>query len=253
MQFDGKVGVVTGGAGGIGEATVRALAREGARAVICDINEEGANRLEKDLQRQGVKALAVRADISDPAQVKHLVEETLARFGRVDILVNNAGISPKHDGKKLRLWEMSIAEWEQVIRVNLNGYFLCCREIVPHMISARWGRIVNISSLAARIGGIVAGSQYTAAKAGVLGLTKSLAAEVAEYGITVNAITPGRIDTPMTAKVSPVVNAEVVKRIPLGRLGTPDEVAAAILFLASEAAAYITGATLDVNGGMVTY
>ncbi len=253
MQFDGKVAVVTGGAGGIGEATVRALAREGARAVICDINEEGANRLEKDLQRQGAKALAVRADISDPAQVKHLVEETLSRFGRVDILVNNAGISPKHDGKKLRLWEMGIAEWEQVIRVNLNGYFLCCHEIVPHMIPARWGRIVNISSLAARIGGVVAGSHYTAAKAGILGLTKSLAAETAEYGITVNAITPGRIDTPMAAKVSPAVNAEVVKRIPLGRMGTPDDVAAAILFLASEEAAYITGATLDVNGGIVTY
>lgn len=253
MQFEGKVAVVTGGAGGIGEATSRALAREGARVVICDINGEGAKRLEQDLQRQGAKALAVQADISDPAQVKSLVEETMARSGRVDVLVNNAGISPKHAGKKLRLWEMSIAEWEQVIRVNLNGYFLCCREIVPHMIPARWGRIVNISSLAARIGGVVAGSHYTAAKAGILGLTKSLAAEAAEYGITVNAITPGRIDTPMAANVPPAVNAEIVKRIPLGRFGTPEDVAAAILFLASEAAAYITGATLDVNGGIVTY
>ena len=253
MQFEGKVAVVTGAASGIGEATIRALAREGAQAVICDINGEGAKRLENDLQRQGAKALAVRTDISDPAQVKSLAEETMARFGRVDILVNNAGISPKHEGKKLRLWEMSVAEWEQVIRVNLNGYFLCCHEIVPHMIPTRWGRIVNISSLAARIGGVVAGSHYTAAKAGILGLTKSLAAEAAEYGITVNAITPGRINTPMAANVPPAVNAEIVKRIPLGRFGTPEDVAAAILFLASEAAAYITGATLDVNGGIVTY
>ena len=253
MQFEGKVAVVTGGASGIGEATSRALAREGARVVICDINGEGAKRLEIDLQRQGAKALAVRTDISDPAQVKSLAEETMARFGRVDILVNNAGISPKHEGKKLRLWEMSVAEWEQVIRVNLNGYFLCCHEIVPHMIPTRWGRIVNISSLAARIGGVVAGSHYTAAKAGILGLTKSLAAEAAEYGITVNAITPGRINTPMAANVPPAVNAEIVKRIPLGRFGTPEDVAAAILFLVSEAAAYITGATLDVNGGIVTY
>ncbi len=253
MQFEGKVAVVTGAAGGIGEATIRALAREGAQVVICDINGDAAKRLEMDLRRQGVIAVAARADISDSAQVECLVKETLARFGRVDILVNNAGISPKHEGKKLRLWEMSVAEWEQVIRVNLNGYFLCCREIVPHMIPARWGRIVNISSLAARIGGIVAGSHYTAAKAGILGLTKSLAAEAAEYGITVNAITPGRINTPFTANVPPAVNAEIVKRIPLGRFGTPEDVAAAILFLASDAAAYITGATLDVNGGIVTY
>jgi 3-oxoacyl-[acyl-carrier protein] reductase len=253
MQFEGKVAIVTGGASGIGEASIRALAREGAQVVICDINGEGAKRLEKDLQRQGAKAVAVRTDISDPAQVKCMVEETMAHFGHVEILVNNAGISPKHKGKKLKLWEMSVAEWEQVIQVNLNGYFLCCREIVPHMISARWGRIVNISSLAARIGGIVAGSHYTAAKAGILGLTKSLAAEAAEYGITVNAITPGRINTPFTANVSPEVNAEIEKRIPLGRFGTPEDVAASILFLASEAAAYITGATLDVNGGIVTY
>ncbi|MBI2013963.1 MAG: SDR family oxidoreductase, partial [Candidatus Rokubacteria bacterium] len=191
MRLAGRVAVVTGGAGGIGEATVRALAHEGAKVVLGDIDGGKAKRLEADLQREGLNALAVKTDIADHGQVKELVEKTLSAFGRVDILVNNAGISPKHQGRKLDLWEMTVEEWQHVIGVDLTGYFLCCHEIVPHMIAARWGRIVNITSLAARIGGLVAGSHYTAAKAGILGLTKSLAAEVAAYGITVNAITPG--------------------------------------------------------------
>ena len=253
MPLKEKVAVVTGGAGGIGEATIRLLSQEGAKVVISDINGQGAKRLEEDLQRKGIKALAVQTDIADCRQVKDLVEKTLAAFGRIDILVNNAGISPKHQGKKLNLWEMPVEEWERVIDVDLNGYFLCCHEVVPHMLPHRWGRIVNISSLAARIGGIVAGSHYTAAKAGILGLTKSLAAELAEYGITVNAITPGRIQTPFTGNVPPEVNAEIVKRIPLGRFGTPEDVAGTINFLVSDAASYITGATIDVNGGIVTY
>jgi 3-oxoacyl-[acyl-carrier protein] reductase len=253
MQLKGKVAVVTGGAGGIGEATVRMLSREGAKVVISDIFEEGAKRLEKDLQREGIEALAVRTDIADHKQVKELVEKTLGAFGRIDILVNNAAISPKHHGRKLNLWEMPVEEWERVIDVDLNGYFLCCHEAVPHMLPNRWGRIVNISSLAARIGGVVAASHYAAAKAGILGLTKTLAGELAGYGITVNAITPGRIKTALTEKVPPEVNAEIVKRIPLGRFGTPEEIAGTIIFLVSDSASYITGATIDVNGGIVMY
>jgi 3-oxoacyl-[acyl-carrier protein] reductase len=253
MQLEGKVAIVTGGAGGIGEATIRLLSQEGAHVVISDIREDAAKRVEEDLKREGRKAISVKTDIADYMQVKTLVDKTLSLFGRVDILVNNAAISPKHQGKKHTLWEMSIEEWRHVIDVDLNGYFLCSHEIIPHMISQRWGRVVNISSLAARVGGIVAGSHYTAAKAGILGLTKSLAAEVAEYGITVNAITPGRVQTPITAGVSSEVNAEILKRIPLGRFGTPGDIAGTILFLVSQAANYITGATIDVNGGIVTY
>ena len=253
MKLEGKVGIVTGAASGIGAAAIRFLAREGAKVVISDINFEGAKKLEGDLSSRGMKALAVRTDISNLSQVKEMTEKTLAAFGRIDILVNNAGISPKHQGKKKTLWEMEVAEWERVIAVDLNGYFLCCHEIVPHMIRNGWGRIVNISSQAARVGGQVAASHYTAAKAGVIGLTKSLAGEVGKYGITVNAITPGRIDTPIIRDVPPEVNVEFAKRTPLGRLGTAEDVAGAILFFTSEYASFITGATLDVNGGLLTY
>lgn len=253
MGLKGKVAIVTGGAGGIGEATIRFLAREGARVVIGDINGEGARKLEESLTSQGTKALAVKTDIADLQQVKELTQKTLSSFGRIDILVNNAGISPKHQGKKRNLWEMSIEEWERVIDVDLNGYFYCCHEIVPHMIPNGWGRIVNVSSQAARSGGQVAGSHYTAAKAGVLGLTKSLAGELGKYGITVNAVTPGRIDTPFIRDVPPEVNAEFARRTPLGRLGAAEDVAGAILFLISDHASFITGATVDVNGGLSMY
>jgi 3-oxoacyl-[acyl-carrier protein] reductase len=253
MQLEGRVGIVTGGASGIGAAAIRFLAREGAKMIISDINLEGGQKLQEDLSAKGMQALAVKTDISDFVQVKELTDRTLAAFGRIDILVNNAGISPKHQGKKRTLWEMEVAEWQRVIDVDLNGYFLCCHEIVPHMIRNGWGRIVNISSQAARIGGQVAASHYTAAKAGVIGLTKSLAAEVGKYGITVNAITPGRIDTPIIRDVPPEVNAEFAKRTPLGRLGTAEDVAGAILFFTSDSASFITGATLDVNGGLLTY
>lgn len=253
MGLERKVAIVTGGAGGIGTATIRALAQEGANVVISDVNWEGAKKLEERLVSQGGKALAVKTDIAELQQVKELTQKTLSIFGRIDILVNNAGISPKHQGKKRNLWEMGVEEWERVIDVDLNGYFLCCHEIVPHMISNGWGRIVNVSSQAARSGGQVAGSHYTAAKTGVLGLTKSLAGEIGKYGITVNAVTPGRIDTPIIRDVSPEVNLEFAKRTPLGRLGTAEDVAGAILFLISDAASFITGATIDVNGGLGMY
>ncbi|MBU1206954.1 MAG: SDR family oxidoreductase [Proteobacteria bacterium] len=253
MGLERKVAIVTGGAGGIGMATIRALAQEGANVVISDVNWEGAKKLEESLVSEGGKALAVQTDIANLSQVKELARKTLSTFGRIDILVNNAGISPKHQGKKRNLWEMGVEEWERVIDVDLNGYFYCCHEIVPHMILNGWGRIVNISSQAARSGGQVAGSHYTAAKAGVIGLTKSLAGELGKYGITVNAVTPGRIDTPIIRDVPPEVNAEFARRTPLGRLGTPEDVAGAILFLISDAAGFITGATIDVNGGLGMY
>lgn len=253
MGLAGKVAVVTGAAGGIGAATVRALAQEGAKVVISDVNWEGAKKLEGDLTQKGLKALAVKTDIGSLQEVKELTAKTLAAFGQIDILVNNAGISPKHQGKKHTLWEMSVEEWERVIQVDLNGYFLCCHEMIPHMLPNKWGRIVNTSSQAARTGGQTAASHYTAAKSGIIGLTKSLAGELGKYGITVNAVAPGRIDTPMIRDVSPEVNAAFLQRTPLGRLGTAEDVASAILFFISENASFITGATIDVNGGLSMY
>jgi 3-oxoacyl-[acyl-carrier protein] reductase len=253
MHLQGKVAIVTGGAGGIGEATVRSLAEEGAKVVISDINWDGAKKFEQSLSQKGFEALAVKTDIADIQQVKELTEKTLSTFNRIDILVNNAGISPKHQGKKLNLWEMNVEEWERVIDVDLNGYFLCCHEIVPHMIPNQWGRIVNVSSLAGRAGGQIAAGHYTAAKAGILGLTKSLAGEVGKYGITVNAVAPGRIDTPIIHDVPAQVNAALALQTPVGRLGTPQDVAGAIMFLVSNAASFITGATIDVNGGRIMY
>jgi 3-oxoacyl-[acyl-carrier protein] reductase len=254
MKLTGKVAIVTGGAGGIGGATIQFLANEGAKVVISDINGEEAKKLEESLSKNGVSALAVKTDIGSYQQVKELTQKALAVFGRIDILVNNAGMpSAKKEGKKINLWETSVEIWERLIDVDLNGYFYCCREIVPHMIPNGWGRIVNVSSQAARTGGQSAGADYTTAKAGVIGMTKSLAAEVGKYGITVNAVAPGRIDTPIIRIVPPEVNAEFVKKTPLGRLGTAEDVAGTIMFLISDAASFITGATIDVNGGLSMY
>lgn len=253
MGLEEKVTIVTGGASGIGRATVLALSQEGMQVVISDINGEAAKNLESSLTHKGMRALAVEADIANYRQVKEMTEKTLSTFGRIDILVNNAGISPKHQGRKHKLWEMSIEEWQRVIDVDLTGCFLCCHEIVPHMILNRWGRIINISSVAARTGTRVAGSHYTAAKAGILGLTRALASELGPYGITVNAVAPGRIATPMQRDIPPEVHLELNNRTPLGRLGTVEEIAGVIMFLISEAASFITGATIDVNGGLVMY
>jgi 3-oxoacyl-[acyl-carrier protein] reductase len=254
MQLEGKVAIVTGGASGIGEATVRSLCQEGAKVIISDINWTAAQKLEDSLVQEGMGALAVKTDTANYQQVKELTEKTLSAFGRIDILINNAGISsPGQRGKKLKLWEMSVEEWARVIDVDLNGYFLCCHEIVPQMILNRWGRIVNISSQAARYGPGRAGSAYITAKIGVVGLTKALAGEVGSFGITVNAVAPGMIDTPMTKGYPPEAKAEFIKLAPLGRLGLPQDVARVIMFLISEAADFVTGATIDVNGGRVMY
>jgi 3-oxoacyl-[acyl-carrier protein] reductase len=253
VRLKNRVAIVTGGASGIGKATILLLSQEGAKVVISDINWEAAKNLEIGLVEGGKEALAVETDIADYPQVRELSDKTLSKFGRIDILVNNAGISPKHHGRKRPLWEMDVEEWNRVINVDLNGCFFCCREIVPHMIPNRWGRIINISSVAARTATRVAPSHYTAAKAGILGLTRALASELGPYGITVNAVAPGRIDTPMVQDIPPEINLELKDRTPLSRMGTAEEIAGVIMFLISDAAGFITGATIDVNGGLVMF
>jgi 3-oxoacyl-[acyl-carrier protein] reductase len=253
MPFNDKVAIVTGGASGIGAATARALAVEGARVVVADTNPEGLRKMELKMKQEGRPFLGVPADVADETAVEALIKHTVSHFGGIDMLVNNAGISPKHQGKKANLWEMPIAEWDRVMAVNIRGAFLCCRFAVPKMIESGGGAIVNVSSLAAKVGSAITGCHYVVSKAGVVGLTKILAREVADYGIRVNAVAPGRIDTPMIWDVPAEVNEQYKKTIPLKRLGKPEDVADGILFLLSDAASYITGLVLDINGGLGMY
>jgi 3-oxoacyl-[acyl-carrier protein] reductase len=253
MSFKEKVAVVTGGASGIGAATVRSLLSKGALVVAADTNAEALKSMEEQLKdfKESFQPLAV--NVASEANVNRMIENTLSRFGGIDMLVNNAGISPKHEGKKLNLWEMSVSEWDQVMAVNIRGVFLCCHAAVPKMIERGGGAIVNLSSLAAKVGSVITGSHYVISKAGVVGLTKILAREVAEYHIRVNAVAPGRIDTPMIWDVPPEVNERYKESIPLKRLGSPEEVSDGIIFLLSDKAAYITGQVLDINGGLGIY
>lgn len=253
MRFQDKVAIITGGASGIGAATAWALAREGARIVVMDMNAQGLSKMEAEMKKEGYLFLAMQADVADEKAVKALMGQTVSHFGGIDFLVNNAGISPKHQGKKANLWETSIAEWDRVMAVNIRGAFLCCHFAVPKMIERRGGAIVNVSSLAAKVGSVITGCHYVISKAGMVGLTKILAREVAEYRIRVNAVAPGRIDTPMIWDVPPEVNEQYIKTIPLKRLGKPEDVADGILFLLSDAASYITGLVLDINGGLGMY
>ncbi|MFK0692098.1 SDR family oxidoreductase [Mesorhizobium sp. IMUNJ 23033] len=248
--FAGKVALVTGAARGIGLAIATRLLNAGAEVVLADLSESDLNASVSTLSSNcSGRALAVRVDVSKDADVTRMVEAAAARFGRVDILVNNAGISPKHGGRKATVEEMLAAEWRQVLEVNLTGAFLCCRACLPHMRAAKWGRIINIASVAGRTKTEIAGAHYAASKAGMMALARTLAVEVGSMNITVNSIAPGRIETPMAAAAGAELNQAYVARIPVGRLGTGEDIAAAVAYLASKDAAFLTGVTLDVNGG----
>ncbi len=253
MRFQDKVAIVTGGASGIGAATARGLSREGAKVVVADWNSENLQKMEAEMKQEGRPFLCLEIDVSSGKDVQKLVAQTVSGFGGIDFLVNNAGISPKHKGRKQNLWEMSIEEWDRVMAVNIRGVFLCCHFAVPRMIERGGGAIVSLSSQAAKAGSAITGSHYVISKAGVVGLTKILAREVAQYKIRVNAVAPGRIDTPMIWDVPAEVNEQFRKNIPLGRLGKAEEVADPILFLLSEAASFITGVVIDINGGSGMY
>jgi len=240
-----KVALVTGASQGIGRDTALALAEAGAKVAVAARNEEKLAALVKEIVAlEGGQALAVKMDVADPEQVKAGFKQVLEKFGRLDILVNNAAIT--RDGLALR---MKQDDWDAVIRTNLTGAHLCIQQAMHTMMRARAGRIINISSVVAQTGN-AGQANYVASKAGLIGLTKAIAMEIASRNITVNAVAPGFIKTPMTDVLPDKVKEELNTRIPLGRMGTARDVAAAIVFLASDEAGYITGHVLDVNGGM---
>ncbi len=245
MKFEGKTAVVTGGSRGIGRAICLELAKGGANVVLCCAgNEQAAQETAAACEQVGGKALAVRCDVSDAAQVKELFDQTQAAFGGVDILVNNAGIT--RDGLLVTAKE---EDFDQVLAANLKGAYLCMKLAAKGMMRRRYGRIVNLSSVVG-LRGNPGQTVYAASKAGILGLTKSAAKELATRGITVNAVAPGFIGTDMTAVLPEKAKEAMLATIPQGRPGTPEDVAKAVAFFASEESAYITGQVLCVDGGM---
>jgi len=239
-----KVALLTGASQGIGRETALALAEAGAKVAACARNEEKLAALVTEIVNAGGEAIAVKMDVADAEQIKAGFKQVLEKFGRLDILVNNAAIT--RDGLAVR---MKQDDWDAVIRTNLTGAHLCIQQALSTMMRARAGRIINISSVVAEMGN-AGQSNYVAAKGGLVGLTKAIAIEIASRGVTVNAVAPGFIATPMTDVLPDKVKEDLKTRIPLGRMGYARDVAAAIVFLASDEAAYITGHVLDVNGGL---
>ena len=239
-----KVAIVTGASQGIGRATALALAEAGARVAVAARNTEKLAALDVEIQAAGGTALVVPMSVADAGEVKAGFQQVLAKFGRLDILVNNAAIT--RDTLALR---MKLEDWDAVLRTNLTGAYLCIQQALGAMLKQRSGRIINISSVVAETGN-AGQANYIASKAGLIGLTRAIAVEVASRNITVNAIAPGFIETPMTDPLPQELKDKMKSLIPLGRFGTDRDIAAAIAFLASDEAAYITGQVLDVNGGM---
>jgi 3-oxoacyl-[acyl-carrier protein] reductase len=244
MEFKEQVGVVTGGTRGIGKAIAEKLAKNGVNLVVVGRNLDAANETAAALAAFGVKVLGMRLDVSNSEEVEKVFEEIRKEFHRIDILINNAGITK--DGLLLRMREEA---WDSVLDINLKGVFLCSREVIQDMAKQRYGRIVNITSVAAFMGN-PGQANYSASKAGIVGFTKTVAKEYAGRGITVNAVAPGFIQTAMTDVLQDKVKEEMMKLIPLGRFGTVEDVAKAVIFLASPDSGYITGQVIHVNGGM---
>ena len=239
-----KVAIVTGASQGIGRETALALAQAGAKVVAAARNEEKLATLVSEIAAAGGEAFALKMDVADAEQVKAGFKQVIEKSGRLDILVNNAAVT--RDGLAMR---MKKEDWEAVLQTNLTGAHFCIQQALPTMMKARAGRIINISSVVAQSGN-AGQANYVAAKAGLIGLTKAIAIEIASRNVTVNAVAPGFIETPMTDVLPDKVKEELKTRIPLGRMGSPRDVASAIVFLASDEACYITGHVLNVNGGM---
>lgn len=245
MDLTDRVAIVTGSGRGIGKTIALKLAEVGAKVVINDIGEVSyVESVAEEIRAMNRESLAVLGDVTSPSDVNNLVETVINTYGKIDILVNNAGIT-----RDQLLLRMSEEDWDRVIAVNLKSVFLCTKAVIRHMTAQKWGRIINMSSVVG-IAGNAGQANYSASKAGIIGFTKTVAKEVGSRGITVNAIAPGFIDTPMTRQLKESWIEEIKKRIPAGYLGTPQDVAEAVAFLASEEARYINGHVLNVDGGM---
>lgn len=244
-QIEGRVAVVTGAGRGIGKAIAKRMAESGARVVVADIDSQNAQETADEINGRCGTAIAMTVDVTHPTSVDSLVKKTLETFGQVNILVNNAGIM-----HRTRIWDIPLDEWDQTLRVNLTGPFLCTQAVLPSMRERKFGRIINISSSAGRSVSTLGGAHYTASKAGLMGLTRAVAKEVARHGITVNAICPGLINTEMVRKTTDEKELQdFLDSFPINRIGTPEEVGDLVVFLCSEKASYITGAAVDINGG----
>ena len=244
MDFTGKKALVTGSGGGIGKSIALLLAEMGADIVVNDVSIENAQQTAREIISKGQKTIVSNANVVNDTQVKDMFESIASEFGRIDILVNNAGIT-----KDSLLMDMREDQWDQVMDVNLKGVFLCCKYAAKMMSDQQYGKIINISSASGQAGNI-GQVNYAASKGGVIAITKTLAKELARYNITVNAVAPGFIRTPMTQTVPEKVVNYLIGQIPLKRMGEPLEIANAVAFLASDNSAYITGQVLSVNGGM---
>ncbi len=251
MRLEGKVAWVTGAANGIGRATAKAFAAEGAQLVLADIEEAELETVAKEVVEAGGEAVAIAGSVADREQVQKMVDAAIEKFGRLDILVNNAGITRDALAVKVKDGQVGFMgddKWDPVLDVNLKGSFLCAQAAVVPMINQKSGRIINTSSTSAL--GNIGQANYSASKAGVIGLTKTLALEWARHSITVNCIAPGGVRTRMTEAIPEKIMEDLVQRIPTRRLAEPDEIAAVHVFLASDEAAYITGQVLFVDGGV---
>ena len=247
MKFQDKIAVITGGARGIGRAITEGLVSEGATVIISDMDMESASKTASEIQTSiGGRAVPFKTDVREKGNILSLVEWAMKEFGKVDIFCNNAGIctSPPIE-------DISEEDWDEMMNVNLRGVFFCCQAIMPVMKKQRQGRILNMASLAGKVGGLAAGTHYSASKAGVICLTKSFARELAPYGVTVNALAPGPVDTDMLQTLPPERKEIMMNQCPLGRFADTTDIAGAALFLLSDSARHITGATLDINGGIL--
>ncbi len=245
MFLSGRVALVTGASQGIGHSCALKLAKDGAAVAVAARNQEKLNELVTEITTAGGKAAAFALDISEEEQIKSTIKAAIAQFGKIDILVNNAGIT-----RDQLVMRMKRADWDAVLQTNLTSAYLCIQQAIGSMLKQRWGRIINISSVFGQMG--QAGqANYAASKAGLIGLTMAIAREVGSRNITCNAVAPGFIETAMTAGLGEDFKQNAAKQIPLGRVGSPEDVASAVAFLASDEASYITGHVLNVNGGML--